>query len=203
MKNTYTMVGDEVLIAVRYRGEPMICHVDAADLEWLMTRQVTWHVNRAREGKWYVQCKMGGRTVLMHRFVMRAPKGSEVHHRDNDGLNNRRENLEFLTHQSNIREQWPGRDWREYDAKKRLMQEYRTERAIAAAVEREFHVCRQAVWKVRVGETLDGELADAYWNRCKAAGVRTLEALKMAHPRPGKWGVSVKQPRGRAHSVIA
>ena len=36
----------------------------------------------------------GGRcTVDMHRLILGAPKGVEVDHRDNDGLNNRRENL--------------------------------------------------------------------------------------------------------------
>lgn len=33
----------------------------------------------------------------LHVFVMRPPKGLIVHHKDGDGLNNRRDNLEIMT----------------------------------------------------------------------------------------------------------
>jgi hypothetical protein len=34
-------------------------------------------------------------SVLLHRFILGAPKGFDVHHRDGDKLNNRRSNLEI------------------------------------------------------------------------------------------------------------
>lgn len=37
------------------------------------------------------------KTVLMHRFVISAPQGLKVDHRDGDGLNNRRGNLRLAT----------------------------------------------------------------------------------------------------------
>jgi hypothetical protein len=37
-------------------------------------------------------------SILMHRLVMRAPKGMEVAHLDDNGLNNRKQNLMIMTH---------------------------------------------------------------------------------------------------------
>jgi hypothetical protein len=42
---------------------------------------------------------------LMHRFVMDAPCGVEVDHRDGDGLNNTRANLRLCTHAEDCRNQ--------------------------------------------------------------------------------------------------
>lgn len=41
--------------------------------------------------------------IRLHRFILNAPKHLRVDHRDGDGLNNRRSNLRFATHQENLR----------------------------------------------------------------------------------------------------
>lgn len=43
--------------------------------------------------------------VLMHRFIMNAPKGVEVDHINGNGLDNQSHNLRFATHQENTRNQ--------------------------------------------------------------------------------------------------
>lgn len=69
---------------------------------------------RVAAHKWYVWKKRGydkryaireaaGRTLSMHRFITAAPDGSEVDHRDHDGLNNTRANLRVCTKTEN---QW-------------------------------------------------------------------------------------------------
>ena len=37
------------------------------------------------------------KTIRLHRWIMNAPKGFEVHHKNGNSLDNRRENLEVLT----------------------------------------------------------------------------------------------------------
>jgi hypothetical protein len=41
--------------------------------------------------------------VRMHRIIMNAPDGVLIDHVDGDGLNNRKKNLRFATHQENMK----------------------------------------------------------------------------------------------------
>jgi len=43
--------------------------------------------------------------IRMHRFILGAPKGSKVDHKDHDGLNNTRRNIRQCTHVQNLRNQ--------------------------------------------------------------------------------------------------
>lgn len=47
--------------------------------------------------------------IYMHRSIMKAPKGMEVDHGNGNGLDNRRENLEIVTHNENMQR---ARRWR-------------------------------------------------------------------------------------------
>jgi len=42
-----------------------------------------------------------GETLLMHRFILDAPSGTEVDHKDGNGLNNTRENIHIGTASDN------------------------------------------------------------------------------------------------------
>jgi hypothetical protein len=75
-----------------------VVQVDDEDHEQLSK----WRWYASRRGKtWYAFRKdcSGGRkrTILMHRQIMGEPAGLEIHHEDNDGLNNKRGNLNSLT----------------------------------------------------------------------------------------------------------
>lgn len=75
--------------------------VDDEDYEWL------------NQWKWYAlnlpPCWYAARTlsipkkkmVIMHRLITNAPDGIEVDHKDNNGLNNTRDNLRFATRGQN------------------------------------------------------------------------------------------------------
>jgi hypothetical protein len=72
--------------------------VDEEDYE-----KVVPHKWRAYRG--YVETKVGGRkdrkTILLHRFLMNAPKGIDVDHINHDPLDNRKSNLRIVPHYLN------------------------------------------------------------------------------------------------------
>ncbi|MGA2914588.1 MAG: AP2/ERF family transcription factor [Sedimentisphaerales bacterium] len=59
-----------------------------------------WHLLEAK-GRFYTVKLNEGLIQSMHRFLMDAPKGRIVDHRNGDGLDNRRANLRLATHSQN------------------------------------------------------------------------------------------------------
>jgi hypothetical protein len=84
--------------AIRYipltRGEVAI--VDAEDYEELS--KYKWYVTRHGGNKY--ACRRG-KSILMHRVIMKPPRGKVVDHIDGNGLNNRRCNLRICTRAQN------------------------------------------------------------------------------------------------------
>lgn len=73
--------------------------IDAADGPRVLAHK--WHAAvRPKDGKVYAARSEwpSRRLILMHRFLLNAKPGMEVHHKDDDGLHNCRLNLEELTH---------------------------------------------------------------------------------------------------------
>jgi hypothetical protein len=86
--------GDVRLIPL---GDGFYAYVDAADYEWL--RQWNWVM---RSGGYAVRCEKG-RTLYMHREIMKPAKGMVVDHMDGNKANNCRCNLRVCTFQENHR----------------------------------------------------------------------------------------------------
>ena len=176
MKNPYELENGVAKIYVRippsmraeYDGW-VFALVDVGDIGLLAGINCTWYANPARapRGKFYVTAKRKGHTILMHRIIMGEPDG-EVHHIDNDGLNNKRSNLVAMTHQENIRARWPDRDWVDIDAEVRRIQGSKRLIAIGNQLQVELGLTRQALWKIRTGKTLTSDAAMEYWRRVKA-----------------------------------
>lgn len=77
--------------------------IDDEDAERVLAYK--WMVNVTKSGNIYGQRSLrnGGRklTIMLHRFIMDAPDGLEVDHRDGNGLDNRRSNLRLATSSQN------------------------------------------------------------------------------------------------------
>lgn len=76
--------------------------VDARDLA--RVSRYRWHVVRRGQVSHAMRTvKADGRkrTVFMHRWLLDAPAGLEVDHRNGNGLDNRRSNLRLATHAQN------------------------------------------------------------------------------------------------------
>lgn len=70
--------------------------VDDKDYEGLIKHK--WRA--AQDGNSYYAKR--GDNIRMHRQIMNAQPGQQIDHKDGYGLNNRRENLRFSTHQENM-----------------------------------------------------------------------------------------------------
>jgi hypothetical protein len=81
--------------------------VDHEDAERLLPYK--WYHFAGSVGREYAATSIGGRrnrvTIYMHRFILDAPKGMQVDHRDGDGLNNTRANLRLCTGAQNVANQ--------------------------------------------------------------------------------------------------
>lgn len=95
-------------IELRRKDAPSLWAViDAEDLE--LVQQYRWSA-RSQEGRWiYAFTRIDGKTTYLHRLLTDAGDGTEVDHRDHDGLNNRRSNLRVTTSTNNHGNQRPGR----------------------------------------------------------------------------------------------
>lgn len=84
------------------RRDGSICgyaFLDVGDYECLKHHR--WSLNQMKKGKNYVRRSAGKSAVYLHREIMDPPKGLEVDHRNNDGLDCRRSNLRVCTHAEN------------------------------------------------------------------------------------------------------
>ncbi len=75
--------------------------VDDEDFEWLNRLKWFANQNRKEKEKWYAMRIDGKKTIRMHREITNAPKDMHVDHKDNNGLNNTRENLRVCTNSQN------------------------------------------------------------------------------------------------------
>jgi hypothetical protein len=62
-----------------------------------------WYAARAgKKGTWYARGTVNGRTIWLHRFIMRPGRGLDVDHRLGNTLDNRRSQLRVCTRAQNL-----------------------------------------------------------------------------------------------------
>lgn len=92
------------------------------DEDYKMLNQFRWYAHKAKGIKsrkvFYVHRKKDKKTILMHRFILDAPKGFQVDHINGNGLDNRKSNLRIVTsrqnqqnRQVNCTSKYPGVCW--------------------------------------------------------------------------------------------
>lgn len=73
-----------------------------------------WSALKAPNGKWYAvratSRKLGRKMILMHRFILDAPDGVRVDHRNGNPCDNRLENIRLATHAENMHNRGPSQN---------------------------------------------------------------------------------------------
>lgn len=78
--------------------------IDEEDLD--IVSRYYWRISHAHGGKWYVLRQTGHKhqkLILLHRFLLNAPKNKEVDHINGNTLDNRKCNLRLCEHAENMR----------------------------------------------------------------------------------------------------
>lgn len=68
-----------------------------SDSDHPMIEPYRWVIHKAK-GITYVKARINGNYVYLHRFIMKVKKGYDVVHKDGNGLNNERDNLQVVSH---------------------------------------------------------------------------------------------------------
>lgn len=91
------LIGEGLAVVSLTKG--MTATISERDAELIGNRN--WY---ADVGRWNVYAKSDNPfRVRMHVLIMNAPRGLVVHHKDGNGLNNTRDNLEVMTHKEHTR----------------------------------------------------------------------------------------------------
>jgi hypothetical protein len=81
-------------------------YITVSEVDYKKLNKYTWSVSYGsqRKDKWYATTQIRGETVRIHRLIMGLKKFDPlvVDHRDCDGLDNSRSNLEVITQRENM-----------------------------------------------------------------------------------------------------
>lgn len=104
MTNEFEIRGDSAVIFLNRRnGETIEALIDIDDLARAQEHPLKWCavLHRTTPGVYvhgsYRKPNGKGTGVYLHRWIVRAQKGMEVHHKNGNPLDNRRSNLEVVT----------------------------------------------------------------------------------------------------------
>lgn len=108
MENTLRITNEELAAAkVIPLTQGKFAIVDAEDYDRLA--QHKWCAVRSKD-TFYAQRWSNGKSVSMHRVIMRAPKGLICDHKNHNGLDNRKGNLRLCTNAQNQYNKRPKKD---------------------------------------------------------------------------------------------
>jgi hypothetical protein len=97
--NRTSAFGDAVIIWLEHKGYEVPCYIDVADYD--LVKEHRWYASKGSSKTFYARAPVRGsdKQVLMH--VLLEGKGTD--HRDQNGTNNRRENLRPASDAENTR----------------------------------------------------------------------------------------------------
>lgn len=106
MNNRYVVKKEITEIYATYNGKPEMILIDTEDLEKVMLLGLSWFIVKSKSGNVYSCYQKRDRKKvvergLMHRIITNAKQGQTVDHINNNGLDNRKCNLRFVSKKEN------------------------------------------------------------------------------------------------------
>jgi len=73
------------------------------DEDFYVLKNMTWGLHKVHtmHNSFYARTTISGKCITMHQFLVNAPKGFQVDHKDGNGLNNQKINLRACTQKQN------------------------------------------------------------------------------------------------------
>ena len=71
------------------------------DEDFIILKTIKWWSHKGAN-TFYVDAWINNKRITMHQFLINAPKGYEIDHRDGNGLNNCKSNLRIATRMQNM-----------------------------------------------------------------------------------------------------
>jgi hypothetical protein len=102
LKNLFKTEGNITTIYCQYKGETIETTISTNRLP-LVKKINAWNVLLKPNGTMYIQGRVSGRRVLLHRWIKGEPPGMVIDHDDRDTLNNIDNNLKVTTQMMNMR----------------------------------------------------------------------------------------------------
>ena len=94
----------EIIVYDTYGNERDRTQIDLEDVK--KCSEYKWHKHESVRGKEYIFTRINGKPIRLHRFVLDYwDLEREVDHIDGNGLNNKKNNLDIVTHHQNVMNQ--------------------------------------------------------------------------------------------------
>lgn len=101
--NIYMEMTDYYLLLVKYKDLILPSRIDKEDYE--LVKEYTWHANKRGDNRltpsYYLEARVKGKTISLHRLIMNTPKDLVVDHINRNPLDNRKINLRNVTEKVN------------------------------------------------------------------------------------------------------
>lgn len=108
MKNNYWIEGNTLVVQIYYKGDMLEAYFDVEDFDKVDMVNGTWaayvpkqSVNDHRKYITY-QGKEFPKRIYAHQYIKPSPEGMIIDHKNWNGLDNRKNNLEHVTTQRNL-----------------------------------------------------------------------------------------------------
>jgi hypothetical protein len=108
MKNDYKIQGETTIVYCAYQHTLVPFVIDTVDLP-LINKVGSWNVLKKPNGTMYIQGRVNGKRITLQRYLLDAPLGSIVDHKNRNTLDYTRNNLQITDQTTNMRNRNPSR----------------------------------------------------------------------------------------------
>ena len=101
-KNEYINCGEWTQIVLKNKEQEIVGYaiIDTEDVE--KCQQYKWHMKKSRNTNYVTATIDSSTKIFLHRLVLNYTGKDDIDHKNRNGLDNRKSNLEIVTHSKNL-----------------------------------------------------------------------------------------------------